>query len=72
MPTVGKAGGTARARPPAPTFLSNPVVHSLSVTLSNHTILSTPPYNYPCPKDHLLTLGVMPMEWSTWARTLVT
>jgi hypothetical protein len=29
-----------------------PVVHSLSVTLSNHTILSTPPYNYPCPKDH--------------------
>jgi hypothetical protein len=31
----------------------NPVVHSLSVTLSNHTILSTQPYNYPCPKDHL-------------------
>jgi hypothetical protein len=48
-----------------------PVVHSLSVTLSNHTILSTPPYNYPCPKDHLLILGVMPMGWSTWPRTLV-
>jgi hypothetical protein len=49
----------------------NPVVHSLSVTLSNHTILSTQPYNYPCPKDHLLILGAMPMEWSTWPRTLV-
>ena len=30
----------------------NSVVHSLSVTLSNHTILGNPPYNDPCPKDH--------------------
>ena len=52
-------------------FHGNPVVHSLSVTLGNHTILSTPPYNYPCPKDHLLILGLMPMEWLTGARTLV-
>ena len=29
------------------------VVHSLSVTLSNHTILGNPSYNDPCPKDHL-------------------
>jgi hypothetical protein len=52
-------------------FHGNPVVHSLSVTLGNHTILSTPPYNYSCPKDHLLILGLMPMEWLTGARTLV-
>jgi hypothetical protein len=29
-----------------------PVVHHPSVTLSNHTILETEPYNEPCPKDH--------------------
>jgi hypothetical protein len=30
----------------------NSVVHSLSVTLSNHTILGNTSYNDPCPKDH--------------------
>jgi len=51
--------------PAQPGSGGNPVVHSLSVTLSNHTILSTQPYNYLCPKDHILILGAMPMEWST-------
>ena len=40
----------------------NPVVHSLLVTVSNHAVLSTQPYNDPCPKDHLLICGEMPME----------
>jgi hypothetical protein len=31
----------------------NSVVHSLLVTLSNHTIPAAAPYNEPCPKDHL-------------------
>ena len=30
----------------------NSVVHSLSVTLSNHTNIGNPSYNDPCPKDH--------------------
>jgi len=31
----------------------NSVVHSLSVILSNHTILLAAPYNEPCPEDQL-------------------
>ncbi len=30
----------------------NSVVHSLSVTLSNHTNIGNTSYNDPCPKDH--------------------
>jgi hypothetical protein len=70
---VSRTGDDARAYTSEDARVYNyPVVHSLSVTLSNHTILSTQPYNYPCPKDHLLTSGVVPMEWFKWARTLVT
>src|SRR5208337_5536521 len=29
-----------------------PVVHSLSINLSNHRIMTAQPYNEPCPKVH--------------------
>jgi len=35
-----------------PDFLRNPSVHSLSVTLGNHTVLGNPPYNDHCPAGH--------------------
>jgi hypothetical protein len=34
--------------------LSNPNVHSLSVTLGNHAIPPFQPYNCPCPIGHFL------------------
>src|ERR1700730_13521310 len=36
-----------------PDSLSNPFVHSLLVTLGNHTIPPVQPYNCPCPTGHL-------------------
>ena len=43
-----------------------PVVHSLSVTLSNHTILGNTSYNDPCPKDHpSYDRQTWPMGWPT-------
>jgi hypothetical protein len=33
--------------------VGNPFVHSLSVTLSNHTVHDAGTYNWPCPVGHL-------------------
>jgi len=48
-------------RPHPPDSDGNPVVHSLLVTIGNHAVLSTQPYNGPCPKDHLLICGETPI-----------
>ena len=63
MSASATASGPRRLAAPTSRSLGNPLVHSLSVTLGNHTILPTQPYNDPCPKDHLLTYGEVPMEW---------
>ena len=38
--------------------LSNPSVHSLSVTLGNHTVHDFQTYNWPCPVGHLPICGM--------------
>src|SRR5258708_14092717 len=46
-----------------PYSLSNPFVHSLSVTLGNHAIPPSQPYNCPCPTGHLQK-GIWPCDLS--------
>jgi hypothetical protein len=36
-----------------PDSIGNPFVHSLLVTLGNHTITPIQPYNCPCPTGHV-------------------
>jgi hypothetical protein len=38
--------------------LSNPSVHSLSVTLGNHAVHDFQTYNWPCPDGHLPICGM--------------
>src|SRR6476661_1936622 len=59
-------GGTPVLHPSEGSSGRNSVVHSLSVTLSNHTILGNPSYNDPCPKDHpSYDRQTWPIGWPT-------
>src|SRR5216684_5846445 len=61
VPSLRRAAGTW-----LPGSARNSVVHSLSVTLSNHTILGNPSYNDPCPKDHpSYDRQTWPIGWPT-------
>ncbi len=49
------------ARNYVPGSLSNPSVHSLSVTLGNHAFHDLQTYNWPCPVGHLPILEMTPV-----------
>src|SRR6266496_2667974 len=49
--------GSGAVKPLSRISFRNSVVHSLLVTLSNHTFLGVRSYNWPCPYDHLLGMA---------------